>query len=784
MANKKLNAVITIGGAVSSSLIGALGATKGKILQVGSALKSLESQQRLTAQAIQTFGKMGKNVDGLRAKYAAITAQVDKLRAAHQRLAKVEAAKQANQARRGDLRGQMVDAVAVGATVAAPIVAAAQFEKAMMGVAKQVAGARDASGEFTSVYHEMGKSIQQLAREVPLATTDIADMVTAAARMGVANEDLIAFTKTAAMMASAFELPAAELTDSMGKIAGLFKIPVKDIGTLADAINYLDDNAISKGGDIIDFLTRTGGVASSVKVTGNEMAALGSTLLTLGERAETASTATNAIFQKLGNAKGGTKKFKAAMEELGLSLDQVQKGMQVDASGTLLMVLDKIGSMPRDTQLGIMTDLVGLEHSDTMAKLANGTDELRKQIAMANSEAAKNSMAKEFAVTLKSTTAQYQLMKNVGFELAVNIGSVLLPAVNALFKGITPIVTAVSDFARENPKLTQAIVGTVVALGALKVASIAAGYAMTFVRGGALQVAGALAGARAQMLLTSIASKSFGTSMVASKGGLLGMATRVLPMMAGGIKAVGVALATNPIGAIVAGIAAAGFMVYRHWSGVKAFLVGTFEGVTNGLAPLVTTFRSFGAALAPLSPIFGKVVGWLSSAWTWFTNLLQPVVYSQTELGKAGAAGKSFGEAMATGINFVLTPLNALITGLTWVANNIGGVLDKAVAFKNAVGDGIGGAWDKTKNFFGGGEGEASGPTVPAQGGALPEVPQMASERGKGGSQYTDNSQNSIQVVQQPGEDAKALARRIAEEQERQRQVRQRGAMHDGAVTQ
>lgn len=782
MANKKLNAVITIGGAVSSSLIGSLANTKGKLLEVGSALKNLEAQQKLVSHSIKTFGAMGKNVDGLRAKYATITTQVDKLRVAHERLAKIQSAKQANLSNRADLRGQLFDAVAVGATVSAPIVAAAQFEKSMMGVAKQVAGARDASGEFTAVYHEMGKSIQQLAREVPLATTDIADMVTAAARMGVANEDLIAFTKTAAMMASAFELPAAELTDSMGKIAGLFKIPVKDIGTLADAINYLDDNAISKGGDIIDFLTRTGGVASSVKVTGNEMAALGSTLLTLGERAETASTATNAIFQKLGNAKGGTKKFKEAMGELGLSLDAVQKGMQVDASGTLLMVLDKIQSMPRDTQLGIMTDLVGLEHADTLAKLANGTDELRKQIAMANSEAAKNSMAKEFGVTLKSTTAQYQLMKNIGFELAVNIGSVLLPAVNGLFKGITPVVTAVSDFSREHPKLTQAIVGTVVALGALKVATIASGYAMTFVKGGALQMAGALAGARGQLLLTSIATRAFGASSLAASGGVAGMGARALPMMAGGIRAVGLALATNPIGLIVTGIATAGLLIYRYWDGIKAFMVGTFDGVSSGLQPLVHTFTEFGKVLAPIKPLFDLIGGALSSAWTWFTNLLGPVVFTQDELGKAGAAGKSFGESLAAGITFVLTPLNLLITGLTWVANNIGAIMDKAVAFKNTVGDGIGGAWSKTKAFFGGDD-PAADPAAPTTSPNLPAVPKMAGERGAT-STYEDKSQNTFQIVQQPGQDQKSLAREVAAEQERQRQVRQRGAMHDGAVTQ
>ncbi|MDD0937092.1 phage tail tape measure protein, partial [Xylella fastidiosa subsp. multiplex] len=129
----------------------------------------------------------------------------------------------------------------------------------MLGVAKQVDGARDHTGKLTSVYYDMGNAIQQLARTIPIATNQLADMVTAGARMGIAEgmnpeqarKTLIEFTRVSAMAATAFEMPAGELADNMGKIAGIFKIPISDIERLGDAINYLDDNAISKGGDII-----------------------------------------------------------------------------------------------------------------------------------------------------------------------------------------------------------------------------------------------------------------------------------------------------------------------------------------------------------------------------------------------------------------------------------------------------------------------------------------------------------------------------------------------------
>lgn len=781
MANKKLNATITIGGALSASLAGAFNTVKRNVGEVGSAIRRLEGEQRLLANGIRTFGEMGKNVDGLRAKYDSAATALERLRKAQDGLDSAKNAQQQNDEYKSELQGDIVETLIVGAALSVPIIEAVKFETAMLGVSKQVAGARDAGGELTQVYWDMARQVQILGRTIPIPTNEIAEMVAAGARMGVANDELVQFTKTSAMMAEAFEMPAAELADSMGKIAGLFKIPIPQIGALADSINYLDDNAISKGADIIDFLQRTGGAASAVKVTGQEMAALGSTLLTLGERTETAGTATNAFFAKFAAADKGTKKFKSAMAEIGLSTSEVQKGMQVDTIGTIMKVMDAVGKLPKENQLGVLVELVGLEHADTMAKLANNTGEFRKQLELANSEAAKGSMSKEFEARMKTVGARWKLTNSAVKELAVNMGMVLLPAVNSVLFAFNDGVLSMSDFAKEHPILTKVVLGGALALVGMRLAVLGAAWSLAFLKGGVLRIMVAMAGMRVQTALAAAQLRIFGAAGFAANGGLVGFIGRTLPMMAAGIRAVGVALVTNPIGLIVAGIAAAGFLIYKYWDGIPAFMSGVLKGIRVGLDPLVQRFVALGEALSPLKPVFDLVGGAVSSAWTWFTNLLEPVKFTEDGLKKAGKAGQSFGEFLGGGLNLVLLPMHAFIEGITWISNNIGAVLDKAVAFKNAVGSGIdsavfkaGDLWTGTKNFFGGDDAGAS-PRPPA-------VPAMAG-RG-GGSSYTDNSQNPITVVQQPGEDSKALARRIAEEQERQRKIRQRGAMHDGMVTQ
>lgn len=770
MANKKLSAVVTLGGTVSSSLRTAFGAVTKGTEQIGKAVKTLETRQRELNAVMKEQAALGRTGSALKVQYAQqelaiLDKQLAKMRQIQTQQQRIDKAKQANLARRGELRGQIFDTVAIGAAAASPIVAAARFETAMLGVARQVDGARDAGGNLTSVYRDMAKQVQQLGREIPIATNELAEMVAAGARMGIQGEkNLISFTRTAAMMADAFELPAAQLADDMGKIAGLFKIPIPAIGELADAVNYLDDNAISKGGDIIEFLTRTGGVAAAVKVTGQEMAALGSTLLTLGERTETAGTATNAMFSKLAAADKGTKKFKRAMKEIGLSTAAVQKGMQTDAVGTLLKVLQAVGKLKPEKQLGALVDLVGMEHADTLAKLANNTEEFGRQLKLANSEAAKGSMGREFAARLQTTTAQFQIMKNQVSELAVNLGTVLLPAINGTFKALSPVVNAMATFAQENPRVTQAIVGTVVAVTSLNLVLIASKYAWTFFKGGAINAQAALLKFRTTAMLLGAQ----------------------LPMVAGAIRAVGLAMVATPIGAIIAGIAAAGILIHKYWHPLKAFFTGFFTAVSAGLAPIGEAIAS---AFEPITKVVGPIImpiltvlgDWIKSAATWFGDLFTPIDECSKTTAEFGNAGEKAGKFVADAFTMMLSPITKvfdLVTKLTDTFKVAFEVYEKLVTKGDSK---IGAAWAVGKAVV---TGDTSGISdrAAALPGSLP-APAMATARGAG-SNYTDNSQTTLQIVQRPGESNRDLARRITEEQERRKAVQRRGVMIDGATAQ
>ena len=650
-SNKRLNATITIGGAVTGALKNALGTTRDKLQEIGTAVRKLEREQRMLGNSITTFGSMGKNVDGLRARYAAVTAEIEKTRAAQAKL------KAASNGMAAGKSGMASAGVALGATAAAaatafiPVVQAVAFEKAMLGVAKQVDGARDESGKLTQVYFDMAKQIQLLGREMPMATNEIADMVAAGARMGIAKDELIDFTRTAGMMASAFDLPAGELADQMGKIATLFKIPIPKIGELADVINYLDDNAISKGGDIIEVMKRIGGTAEFVKMPAKEAAALASTFLTLGSTAEIAATASNAAMRELSIATMQPKRFQKGLAAIGLDAKKLQKDMTNDATGTILKVLDALNKLPDEKRLTVATQLFGKEYGDDIAKLATGVEEYRRQLNLAKSDGALGSMLREHQARLQTTTAQWEIAKNRVTELGVNIGMVLLPAVNQTLAIFGAAASAVADFSREHPVLVGNIATVVSTLGGL---------------------------------FAGMKLVAFGASTA---------------MMA--FNAMRIAMMTNPIGLVVAGLVTAAALIYQNWEPIKGFFVG----------------------------IFDSIKATVSSAIDWI-------------LGKIQAVGEF---------------------------------------------------WGKTKAFFGFGTDAAqtapvgrspaaqTQSTAPAGQPPLPAVPRMATASGAAPA-VNATQNNTINITQQPGQDAKALAAEVQRQLAQQKSQRTGAALYDYAM--
>ncbi|WP_272043719.1 phage tail tape measure protein [Klebsiella pneumoniae] len=580
---------------------------------------------------------------------------------------------------------------AVGAATLAPVAAAVKsyssLEDAMKGVAKQVNGLRDDSDNRTPQYEEMQRAIMDASEKLPMANgaVDYAALVEGGARMGVANiddpwekqkADLLSFASMAAKASVAFELPADQLSESLGKIAGLYKIPTQNIEQLGDAINYLDDNAKSKGSDIIDVLQRVGGLASQLDY--KQAAALGSTFLTLGTPAEVAASATNAMVRELSIATVQGKNFMQGLDALGLSAEKVQKSMSVDAMGTIISVLEASKKLAPDQQVANLTQIFGKEFGDDAQKLANNLPELRRQIELTQGAAAKGSMNRESDINKASLSAQWQLTKTGAVNAFSSAGETLREPLMDIMLTVSKVVGSVRRWVEANPALVGSIMKVTAAIGALLV-----------VVGGLMLSIGAVLGPMALVRLSFTTLAGEGgiarlTGGVMRLGGafqwlagspmqaLLSAGRMVfgpLIMLLAGISA--------PVWGLIALFSAAAVAVIKFWQPIKAFFSGFFTGLMAGLQPIT---QAFNAVFAPLAPIFDSIGNAISGVWEWFTKLLEPIQFSSEALASCTSAGETFGKVVGGAISALTLPIQSVAKGLGWILEKLGAIPDAAKA--------------------------------------------------------------------------------------------------------
>lgn len=594
------------------------------------------------------------------------------------------------------LQSSGMKTAATGAAVLAPVAVAiksySSLEDAMKGVSKQVNGLRDNNGNRTAQFAEMQKAIKDASENLPMpnGAVDYAALVEGGARMGVANsddpwqkqkKDLLDFANTAAMASKAFELPADQLSESLGKIAGLYKIPIQDIGKLGDVINYLDDNAKSKGSDIIDVLQRVGGAADQLGY--QNAAALGSTFLSLGEQSETAGTAVKAMVRELGNAMVQPDRFMEGLDALGLSAEKVQKNMAKDAMGTIMAVMEATKKLEPDKQMNVLTQLFGDEYAMAVSKVANNLPELRRQLELTHGTASKGSMKRESDIDKDSLSSQWQITKAEFGNNFSALGETMRGPMMAIMKSVGGVLQSIRGWIEANPALVAAIMKTVTAIGAILT-----------VLGSLMLALGAILGPMALVRL------SFTT--LAGEGGIVKLLTSITrlggafqwlagsPMQAlltAGRAVFGplitlLAGISAPVWGLIALFAGVAIAIIQFWQPIKAFFSGFFTGLMQGLQPI---FSIVSAVFSPLVPIFDAIVSALSTVWGWFTKLFEPIQFSTEALKSCTSAGESFGKIVGDAISLVLWPVEQLWKGLDLVLEKLGLIPDQAERAKKAV---------------------------------------------------------------------------------------------------
>lgn len=512
---------------------------------------------------------------------------------------------------RDKFKSQIVDNVAMGATVAVPIKLAVDFESSMAGVRKVLDFKND--GEFK----KLSSDILKMSTIMPVTASGLAEIAAAGGSLGIAQKDILTFTKSVGIMSIAFDMSAEDAGTSMGKLMNVYGLTLNQVNGLGDTINALDADMAAKSRDIVNTVGRIGGTAKIFGLSSDAAAGLSASFLAMGVAPEVAGTGINALLTKLKTAEQQGGKFKDGLKEIGLSASGLKHAIDKDASGSLTMFLHKLAKVDKTKQMGILTNLFGAEYADDIALVVSGIEQYDKAMKISGDTTAKaGSMMKEFSIQSATTKNKLTTLINTGTSLGINLGTVLLPGLIAITNPLQKVTKKMSDLSEEHKTATTIIGGTAAGIVGVTLAISLAGYATSFAIGGLVRLSSAYT-------LTALAAKRAALWVGWSRIKMIS-ATAATAALTAGQWLLNIALNANHIGLIVLGVTALiglGVVLYNNFK--------PFADMMNGIGNTVGKFFGFSPELGKTSPTA--------------TNNIPANNYNRTKIPSIPAGGGRYG---------------------------------------------------------------------------------------------------------------------------------------------
>lgn len=516
MANKRLNAIITIGGAVTSSLGSALGSVKGKLNDIGGAIRKLEREQRSLGDGIKRAqaSQFDPALTGLKNRYAAVTAEVEKLRRAQSRLTSANAGMAAGKARMGS------------AGLALGVAAAAMAPVGML---------MSDSAEHEYQLRLIGNTANMTAAEVKALGVAVLE---ASKRTGQSTEEIrkaIGF-----MVAAGMDVKTAQATlDQVGRAATASGAEIEDLAKAAFTLN--DSLKVQPGAEMaaaLDTLAQAGKDGNvELKDMAKQLPVLGAGFVSLkmqGREAAATMAAGLEIARKgaadADEAANNMKNFiakimspetlKKAKKNFNIDLYKIISDAQKKGANPFEASMEAIIKATKGDQKAIGELFQDMQVQNFLRPMIQQWDEYKKIKERALN--AKGVIDQDFKNIADTNKQKMNEMANAADRLGKAFSTVLTPAFGSLLGVVTPALITFTDFVDKHHEL----VGTVMTVVGTVGASFATWKGLTLVLGAATWAFNALR----------------------------------------------LAVMTNPIGLVLTGIAVGAVMIYKYWEPITKWL--------------------------------------------------------------------------------------------------------------------------------------------------------------------------------------------------------------------
>lgn len=530
--------------------------------------------------------------------------------------------------------------------VAAGTMAATTF----MDFDRVITGAGAKAGASAAELEKMRAAATQMGADFPVSATEVAQAMDALAASGFNANQTVALMPSILTSAVASGEGLAQTSQVVTSALNIWGMAQENVGQNAARVaDVIQQAANASALGLQDFgvaLQYAGAPAAALNVNIEELSTALALIKNRGIDASTAGTSLRSLFTRLSNP---PKQAAEAIAQLGLQV--------TDSAGNFIGLENVISQMRsamhglNDTQrIALAQAIAGTEgYSALLSLVDTAPEEYRRMTEEINNAA--GSSARQYEIMKNTLSGSVEDMKGSLEALAINFGSVLAPSIRQAAAAIGSIADAINAMSPEQKAMladiAMGIVGfTGFAFAAGKVVSI--GGSLVTMYG---NIATVLAGHHIRNKLLEYSIIGIGRAFTFLRTAAL----TALPRIGAAFT-----LMLSPVGLAVAGVIAAGYLLYRNWDAVKQWIAGVLSALSNGFSAAFGMWRAI--LMTFLNFVASVFVGGWNAAWN---GLLSVVSYV------AEGTRSIFGgvlESVRSMFNGVIDSINGIqITIPAWV---------------------------------------------------------------------------------------------------------------------
>lgn len=588
-------------------------------------------------------------------------------------------------------RRHLFDAVAGYYTlknaIVAPVSAAADFETAMIDIGQK-------ADIPVPKLKTLGDAIQDIGRRTNQSSMEIAKAVDTLIGFGASQDVALAAAAPIGQAATAYRAATEDLSKAVFAVNDNLKVPANQTAYALDILARAGKEGAFELKDMAkEFPALTAGAQflgmKGVKSVADLAAALEVARKGAADGATAANNMANFI-QKI-NSPQTIKNF----AKMGVDVGAEMKKAVDEGISPIEHMLDIIGQLTNGDNAKLGQLFQDKQVQEFIKPLLANMDEYPR--IRDEALASQGTVEKDFTERLNTALGVQQRFANAMQNLQIAIGDGLVPVLTRLADAIVPIMSKIEQWTADHPKLTSAILMTVGALIALRVATFGLTFAGLLGKGGALEllsigfntVGRAAIGAKVAVsemlgLQTALAAaqgvKYGGLAMLADGMTALALAVPGVGLVTDAVVALGAAIAgiTAPVWAAGAAIAAlvlgGGLVLYKYWDRISSFVSGFASAIGDKLAPALNLLRPI------LDPVSGAVGG-LGDAIGRATNAISgffSMIFSR-EIGTE-AQKAEWSQAGADLANAMVDAIKSALGGLVGWAAGLGAQIGQAIS--------------------------------------------------------------------------------------------------------